>query len=395
MKYFLAAILAAILVAGVITATARAQAQPAKSPGEIAREQARAVVIIEQLDEGGRVAGQGSGFIVTPGGAIVTSLHVIRGAAALRVKLPSGDVYQTADLVDVDEAKDLAVVKVKGFQLPVVRLGDSDRAEVGEPVVVISSPEGLTNSLSTGVISGVRRLETHRVFQITAPISQGSSGGALFDGGGAVIGIATYLFKAGQNINFAVPINYARGMIADQPTRTLAQLRPAPPPPGEAAGAAAPRLDDQVVQAARGRLGREAHEPMFARPDEALTFFYRLVDGIGRYSLDEVTEMTRTAAMAKTGETAAAEEFTVNHLSFFSGMRLGFGKGNRVLASAELLVSWSLADLERAFGDNYKRRKVGGRTVIEFNKKVFPGRLVVAEVDANDRVRSVRFTNAR
>ena len=393
MKYFLAA----IMVAGVITATARAQAQPAKSPGEIAREQARAVVVIEQLDEGGRVAGQGSGFIVTPGGAIVTSLHVIRGATALRVKLPSGDLYETAEVVDVDEAKDLAVVKIKGFQLPVVRLGDSDRAEVGEPVVVISSPEGLTNSLSTGVISGVRRLETHRVFQITAPIGQGSSGGALFDGGGAVIGIATYLFKAGQNINFAVPINNARGMIADQPTRTLAQLRSAPSPsaPAAAAGGGDAQLGDRVVTAARGRLGREAHEPMFARPDEALTFFYRLVDGIGRYRLDEVTEMTRTAAMAKTGETASAEEFTVKYLSFYSGMTLGFGKGDRVLASAELLVSWSLADLERTFGDKYKRRTVDGRTVLEFNRKVFPGRLVVAGVDANDTVRSVRFTNAR
>src|SRR5438067_1628504 len=82
----------------------------------------------------------------------------------------------------------------------------------------------LTSSRSTGVVSGVRRFETHRVFQITAPISHGSSGGALFDGSGAVIGIITFVFKGGQNINFAVPINYVRGMISDHVTTTIAKL---------------------------------------------------------------------------------------------------------------------------------------------------------------------------
>src|SRR5262249_59496887 len=100
----------------------------------------------------------------------------------------------------VDEAKDLAIATIKGFKLRAVRLGDSDKAEAGEPVVAISSPEGLVNSISTGVLSGVRRFETHRVFQITAPISQGSSGGALFNSSGEVIGVITYLLKSGQNI---------------------------------------------------------------------------------------------------------------------------------------------------------------------------------------------------
>ena len=137
-------------------------------------------MIIEALDERGSVTGQGSGFIVTSQGAVVTNLHVVQGASSLRVKLPGGDAYKTSELVDVDDAKDLAIVKVKGFRLPVVTLGDSDNAETGEAVVAISSPEGLVNSISTGVISGVRRFDNHRVFQISAPISQGSSGGALF-----------------------------------------------------------------------------------------------------------------------------------------------------------------------------------------------------------------------
>src|SRR5215467_9531102 len=220
------------LLALFIPAAVLAQNHGLKSPSEIAREQSKAVVIIEALDERGSVTGQGSGFIVTPQGAIVTNLHVVQGAASLRVKLPGGDAYKTSDLIDVDDAKDIAVVKIKGFKLPVVTLGDSDKAETGEAVIAISSPEGLVNSISTGVISGVRRFDTHRVFQITAPISNGSSGGALFNSRGEVIGVITYLFKSGQNINFAVPINYARGMIGDQPTKTLADLQ-APNKPKE------------------------------------------------------------------------------------------------------------------------------------------------------------------
>src|SRR5215468_7823103 len=214
------------LLALFIPASVFAQNQAMKSPSEIAREQSKAVVIIEALDERGSVTGQGSGFIVTPQGAVVTNLHVVQGASSLRVRLPGGDVYKTSDLVDVDEAKDIAIVKVKGFKLPAVTLGDSDKAETGEPVVAISSPEGLVNSISTGVLSGVRRFDTHRVFQISAPISQGSSGGALFNSSGGVIGSVTSLSKSGQKINFAAPVTYARGMIGHGPSKPLADLRP-------------------------------------------------------------------------------------------------------------------------------------------------------------------------
>src|SRR5215475_7551395 len=275
-----------ILLALFIPASVFAQNQGLKSPSEIAREQSKAVVIIEALDERGSVTGQGSGFIVTPQGAVVTNLHVVQGASSLRVKLPGGDAYKTSDLVDVDDAKDIAIVKVKGFRLPVVTLGDSDKAETGEAVVAISSPEGLVNSISTGVISGVRRFDTHRVFQITAPISQGSSGGALFNSRGEVVGVITSLLKSGQNINFAVPINYARGMIGDEPSKTLADLRPlskskaGDESPQSLAESVESDRQAQLSLATRGKLGRTQMEPMFARPDEAFKLFYRLVEGI-------------------------------------------------------------------------------------------------------------------
>lgn len=391
-----------ILLALFISASVFAQNQGLKSPSEIAREQSKAVVIIEALDERGSVMGQGSGFIVTPQGAVVTNLHVVQGATSLRVKLPGGDAYKTADLVDVDDAKDIAIVKVKGFKLPAVTLGDSDKAETGEAVIAISSPEGLVNSISTGVISGVRRFDTHRVFQITAPIGQGSSGGALFNSSGEVIGVITYLFKSGQNINFAVPINYARGMIGDQPSKTLADLRPlnksiagAKPSPSLAESVeSGEQVDGQLSGAMRGKLGRTQMEPVFARPDEALKLFYRLVEGINLINATEVAQLTSTAAVIKSKETEAAEEYRINYLTPFAGLAMTFTKPEHLLTGVEMLVNWSVADLENTFGNKYKKRTVGKEKMFDYGR-VQAGHNLVATLDGNGNVRSVKFTKAK
>lgn len=378
-----------------------AQSAALKSPSEIAREQSKAVVIIEALDERGNVLGQGSGFIVTPNGAVVSNLHVVQGAASLRVKLPGGDAYKTADLVDADDAKDIAIIKIKGFKLPAVTLGDSDKAEVGEAIVAISSPEGLVNSISTGVISGVRRFDTHRVFQITAPISNGSSGGALFNSSGEVIGIITYLFKSGQNINFAVPINYARGMIGDQATKTLADLQPldktkesAKPSPSLASPLDDDQVDGQLSGAVRGKLGRNSMEPMFTRPDEALKLFYRLVEGLNLITTREVADLTSTAAVIKTKDGDDAEEYTIKYLSSQWGLTMTFSKPERLLTSVEMLVAWSVTDLENFLGDKYKKRTVGKEKILDYGK-LPTGNKAIALLDGNGNVRSVKFTKAK
>jgi S1-C subfamily serine protease len=395
-------IIGTILLALFIPAAVLAQNQAMKSPSEIAREQSKAVVIIESLDERGSVTGQGSGFIVTPQGAVVTNLHVVQGAAGLRVKLPGGDSYKTSDLIDVDDAKDIAIIKIKGFKLPAVTLGDSDRAENGEAIVAISSPEGLVNSISTGVISGVRRFDTHRVFQITAPISNGSSGGALFNSRGEVIGIITYLFKSGQNINFAVPINYARGMIGDQPSKTLADLKPLSKPTEGAKPSASladtvettEQIGGQLTGAMRGKLGRTQMEPMFARPDEALKLFYRLVEGINLINASEVAQLTGTAAVIKSKDADASEEYTIKYLSSFTGLAMTFSKPERLLTGVEMLVNWSVTDLENTFGNKYKKRTVGKEKILDFGK-LQTGHTLVALLDGNGNVRSVKFTKAK
>ena len=396
------------LIALLVLFCLPAFAQKTKTPAEIVREQGQAVVVVEALDARGLVAGQGSGFIATADGAVVTNLHVIQGATQARVRLPNGDVYKTDSLVDFDDIKDLAVLKIKGFKLPAVTFGDSDKTEVGENIVVISSPEGLTNSLSTGVISGMRRLETLRVFQITAPISEGSSGGAVFDSNGAVIGIVTYVLRAGQNLNFAVPINYVRGMINEQASKSFAQLPPRPspvaqtqPPPQVASPTNANDgvNNAQLSAVVRARLGKTASEPLFNQPGAGLAFFYRLVEGLGIARDVEIAELLRTAAVEKVGETAVAENFVVNYLTSNIGLALSLNKSDRILASVELLVTWSLDDARRTFGDKYKRRKLAGRDVLEFkplkeeDKKTVTQ--IVAALDDNGNVRSVKFTKGK
>lgn len=371
----------------------------AQSAAEIAKNHSQAVVVIETLDERGNVTGQGSGFIVTPGGAIISNLHVVRGAAKIRVRLTSGDVYQTDQIIATDDVRDIVIIKIDGFNLPTVRLGDSDRTESGESIVAISSPEGLANSISTGIISGMRRLETHRVFQITAPISDGSSGGAVFDSKGEVIGIITYLMKSGQNINFALPVNYARGMISDQVRMTVAQL-PAPPVrrPDKVESTdnlqVDRQLDDVVDYASRGKLGRSPQEPMFLRPDQALAFFYRLVDGIGLYSTRDVVELTRTAAVVKDLETESNLEYSIKYLSYYSGIKMNFVKPDLLLNRVELVVTWSLDDVKNTFGEKFKKKQVDGQTVLDFGR-LPTGLQLVALMGGNGNIYAIRYTRWR
>jgi S1-C subfamily serine protease len=172
-----------------------------------------AVVRVEV--EAGKRSRQGSGFIVDPEGLIVTNHHVIRDATNATVRLSSGDIYDRVSVLAVDERRDLAVLKISGFGLPTLRLGNSDSVRIGTEVIAIGSPLGLENTVSTGIVSG-RRTEPKgfQLLQITAPASTGSSGGPVLLRDGRVVGIAASQFRNGQNLNFAVPVNYARGLLA-------------------------------------------------------------------------------------------------------------------------------------------------------------------------------------
>jgi S1-C subfamily serine protease len=192
---------------------------------ELAAQATRAVVLIDaETPSGSR---QGSGFLVDSSGRILTNHHVIRDARSVRLKLASGDIYDGASVLAVDERRDIAVLQIPGFELPALPLGNSDSVRIGTPVVLIGSPLGLENTVTTGIVSGRRQEpEGFQLLQVSAPASQGSSGGPVLSLGGEVVGIASSQMQAGQNLNFAVPINYARGLLTNIEGEPVAVLRP-------------------------------------------------------------------------------------------------------------------------------------------------------------------------
>ena len=181
-------------------------------------------------------ASQGSGVIVDAAGVVVTNLHVIRGQAQVSVRLANGDIYDDVSVVDVDERKDLVLLKIKAFGLPAAPLGNSEQVATGDHVVLIGSPRGRDLTVSDGLISAVRDSgEGYKLFQTSAAASPGSSGGGMFNEYGELVGIVSLKLTTGENINFAVPVNYLRGLMSTQVTMTLTQLAARFP-----AGAAAP-----------------------------------------------------------------------------------------------------------------------------------------------------------
>lgn len=162
----------------------------------------------------GRQTSMGSGVIVDPSGIILTNAHVVRDAHEVLAKLPDGRTFKAVE-VRVSPTVDLAIVKIEGRDLPAAELGDSDALEVGQWVIAIGNPFGLEHTVTTGVISAIRRNaeESEEFIQTDAAINPGNSGGPLVDLRGRVVGINTAIYtRTGgyQGIGFALPINLAK-----------------------------------------------------------------------------------------------------------------------------------------------------------------------------------------
>jgi S1-C subfamily serine protease len=163
---------------------------------------------------------QGSGFIVKSDGIIATNAHVLENAVKVTVKLSNGQTYIATDILDIDDDKDIALFTIRASDLPTVKLGNSKNLKVGEHVVGIASPSGFELTLTDGLISGFRTIDDYKLLQISVPISSGSSGGALFDSHGLVIGMTAAGVRDAQNLNFAIPINYIRDLLESNKRRT-------------------------------------------------------------------------------------------------------------------------------------------------------------------------------
>jgi Do/DeqQ family serine protease len=164
----------------------------------------------------------GSGVIVDEAGHIVTNHHVIANADSISVQLEDGRVAE-AHIVGRDPDTDLAVLKINLSPLPVAVFGRSDELKVGDVVLAIGNPIGLTHTVTHGIVSATSRQQLgiaplEDFIQTDAPINFGNSGGALVDSSGALIGINTAIVAKNlgvEGIGFAIPVNMVRGVMSD------------------------------------------------------------------------------------------------------------------------------------------------------------------------------------
>ncbi|WP_181795651.1 S1C family serine protease [Streptomyces sp. WELS2] len=239
-----------------------APAVPTSKRGDVAAIAAAvspSVVEINATLAGG--SSTGSGVIIGSDGEIVTNNHVVSGASSVRVRTSDGKSY-TAEVLGTDSSKDLALIKVRGAKdLKAAALGNSDAVRVGDPVVAIGSPEGLTGTVTSGIVSALDRdvtvstdenqgqdqggddqwpfrfggrefngdtgssTTTYKAIQTDASLNPGNSGGALIDASGRVIGINSAMYSSGSQassssdagsigLGFAIPVNTVKSDLA-------------------------------------------------------------------------------------------------------------------------------------------------------------------------------------
>jgi TonB family protein len=181
----------------------------ALEPDEVYAKVSASIVILGAYDaEKEKLTSLGSGVIVAPG-QIVTNCHVIEGADVIFI---SREKHVTVGIVRYsDPDRDLCQIgatEPAGFEKAVTRIKNLSNLKVGQKVYAIGAPQGLVLTLSDGLISSLRKIEGTTIIQTTAPISQGSSGGGLFDTNGQLIGITSFIRRGGQNLNFALPATW-------------------------------------------------------------------------------------------------------------------------------------------------------------------------------------------
>jgi S1-C subfamily serine protease len=180
------------------------------SISQIAEEHALSVVTIVALGKGGKPVSSGTGFFLDRQGLIATSHHVLAGRSGAIVRTLNGDEGEIIEVTHDDSVLDLTIARTSlRASIPLI-LGDSNKVQVNERVVMIGNAPGKHGLLSTGSVAGIRDAEDIQLLQITAPICPGFSGSPVLNQRGEVIGIATAFIASEKDLGFAMPVNYLK-----------------------------------------------------------------------------------------------------------------------------------------------------------------------------------------
>jgi hypothetical protein len=194
-----------------------AQQTPSTPDVKAIFEHTKAATVIILAGEGaGRLHSIATGVIISRDGVLLTALHAVKGAAEVQVRMANGDVFDRVELLGSDERRDVAALKISAGALPAIATGSTANLAQGDPVYAVTNANGLTWSATEGILSAVRPADEvpgagsgFRLLQFSAPVAPGSSGGALVDRAGALIGIIT---GGKGSAAFAVPIENVLGL---------------------------------------------------------------------------------------------------------------------------------------------------------------------------------------
>lgn len=241
------------VLSNLLWLTALGHAQTMAPTEAVAAKVMPSVVLILTGEGAGRLNKIGTGVIVQENGVLLTAYHLIKEAKEVQVRLKNGEVFDQVELLAVDERRDVAALRISAKSLPVLTPAE---AEVGARVYSVANPAGLTWSMADGLLSGIRLSDEassldkgYKLLQFSAPASVGSSGGALVDAQGRLLGIIVSS-KNGQNLNFAIPINSILGLTEvaqGLPLGTGQALRlPQPPQPALSATLTGTDIKEQL-----------------------------------------------------------------------------------------------------------------------------------------------------
>lgn len=191
------------------------QAAPSQTT-DILEHTKSATVIVLAGEGAGRLQSIATGVIVSKDGVILTALHAIKGAAEVQVRMANGEIFDRVELLGSDERRDVAALKISAGGLPNIARSSNTALVAGDPVYAVTNANGLAWSATEGIISAIRPADEvpgagsgFRLLQFSAPIAPGSSGGALVDKTGALVGIIT---RGTENSGFAVPVESVIGL---------------------------------------------------------------------------------------------------------------------------------------------------------------------------------------
>jgi serine protease Do len=195
---------------------------------QIVAKAKQAVVQVVTFDQNRQPLKTGTGFFVTGDGYLLTNNHVVEGASFILAQTSAGAAYHFEGAVVRSTDPDIAMLKFATTDVPHLQLGSSADVVEGQKVLVIGNPEGLQGTVSDGIVSAFRENRTY--IQITAPISPGSSGSPVLDESGQVIGMATLVYREGQNLNFAISAERIQAFLLNEANKPQAQTTPEPVP---------------------------------------------------------------------------------------------------------------------------------------------------------------------